>query len=228
MTATASTTDPARAIAPIGVTPEHDAADDAADDVADVYGPLHAAVYDLIYDAKGYEVETASVARLIDRYASGPAERVLDLGCGTGNHAVRFARRGHVVTGIDRSPHMLAEARRKADAWGTPLTLVQADLAELDSASEPADDVADVAVMLFTVLGYLRTDDALRRALLGIRRRLRPGGLLVADHWYGPAVLASGPSTRFRTVTDGDRTLLRIAEGAMDATAQEYTTTVHL
>jgi malonyl-CoA O-methyltransferase len=55
--------------------------------------------------------------------------KVLDVGCGTGRHALRLARAGAVVTGVDFSDGMLAEARRKALETGLGVTWVQHDLA---------------------------------------------------------------------------------------------------
>jgi hypothetical protein len=45
--------------------------------------------------------------------------RVLDLGCGTGRHAVRLARAGASVEAVDFSDGMLAQARRSASAGTT-------------------------------------------------------------------------------------------------------------
>ncbi len=53
---------------------------------------------------------------------------------------------------------------------------------------------------MFAVLGYHTTSAELRAALAACRRHLRPGGLLVADFWYGPAVLASPPEARERVL----------------------------
>jgi len=47
-----------------------------------------------------------------------PASRLLDLGCGPGCDAARFAAQGHHVTAIDWSPAMVAEARRRVRASG--------------------------------------------------------------------------------------------------------------
>ncbi len=54
---------------------------------------------------------------------------ILDVGCGTGRHAVELARRGYNVTGIDMSSGMLAEARKEADAAGVKLELIHVDAA---------------------------------------------------------------------------------------------------
>ena len=47
-----------------------------------------------------------------------PAQRVLELGCGTGEDAVHLAHRGVRVTAIDASPRMVAQARAKASLAG--------------------------------------------------------------------------------------------------------------
>ena len=56
--------------------------------------------------------------------------RVLDVGCGTGRHALRLASAGAVVTGVDFSEGMLEHARRKAGELGLSPTFAQHDIAE--------------------------------------------------------------------------------------------------
>jgi len=85
---------------------------------------VHAPHYDENPFTKNTRVECDF---LIEVMALSPEARVLDMGCGTGRHAVELARRGFRVTGVDFSAGMLEEARRKADAAGVEVEWVKAD-----------------------------------------------------------------------------------------------------
>ena len=57
-----------------------------------------------------------------------PGATVLDVGCGQGRHVHWFARRGHPVTGVDRSVEALQATERLAGDHRMPMELVQADI----------------------------------------------------------------------------------------------------
>src|SRR6478609_5890219 len=82
--------------------------------------------YDLLYRDKDFKGEAQYVHSLIERQRPG-ARSVLDLGCGTGRHASLLAERGYDVTGVDRSPAMLAEARAR-EVRGGRTEFVEGDL----------------------------------------------------------------------------------------------------
>lgn len=182
------------------------------------FGDAYALSYDALYRDKDYDAECDAVERAFAERADGPVRSVLDLGCGTGSHALRLARRGYAVTGVDLSEPMLARARAKAAAEpGLDAAFRGGDLRALGDALDADAGPFDAAVVLFAVLGYLGTNADLRAALAGVRGALRPGGLLVFDGWYGPAVLADPPGERVRVLDVGDgRTVLRAASGTLD------------
>ena len=68
----------------------------------------------------------------------------------------------------------------------------------------------------------------MQAALASARRHLRPGGLFVCDVWYGPAVLAEGPSERVKVVEAGDQQVIRVATGSLDTREHTCTVSYHL
>ncbi|HTY48107.1 MAG TPA: class I SAM-dependent methyltransferase [Steroidobacteraceae bacterium] len=104
-----------------------------------------------------------------------PGTRVLDVGCGIGRWSRRLAARGAWVTGIDLSPTMIAEARRRAAAQGVGrrCRYLAQDLAALD-AGGGFDLVLGV-----TVLQHILDPGALRAALARLASQLKAGGTLV-------------------------------------------------
>jgi S-adenosylmethionine-dependent methyltransferase len=56
------------------------------------------------------------VARQLDAELEPPPVRIIDLGCGQGTQAVRLARRGYEVTGVDASAELLARLERDLGA----------------------------------------------------------------------------------------------------------------
>ncbi|MBA3672123.1 MAG: class I SAM-dependent methyltransferase [Gemmatimonadaceae bacterium] len=179
------------------------------------FGATYARHYDLLYRDKDYDGEVALLVRLLDRHGAEGC-RVLDIGCGTGQHAVRLASCGFDVTGIDRAAAMLVLARANAtrsldDAAARP-RFVAGDARTFRLGGAPFD----VALMMFGVLGYQLGNREVRDALDTVRAHLKPGGLFVCDVWYGPAVLAVRPSERTKVVDTVDGHVERSARGTLD------------
>ncbi len=113
-------------------------------------------------------------ARLLDERFTKPG-RLIDLGCGAGRHAIRFAGRGFRVAAVDLSRSMLEIVSQKAASAGVELLRVEANLCRLDGFP---DATFDYALSMFSTLGMIRGSDARRRALAEWSRLLRPGGRL--------------------------------------------------
>ena len=118
------------------------------------------------------EAQALAAARLA---GCPPRGDVLDVPCGFGRHSLPLARASYRVSGVDRSEELLAEARRRAGGERWP-KLVRADYRELPFA----DESFDVALNLFTSLGYLGDAEDVK-ALAEICRVLRPGGRLLIE-----------------------------------------------
>ncbi len=175
----------------------------------------YARFYDLLYRDKDYAAECDCLELLFARHARGKVRSVLDLGCGTGGHALLLVARGYRVAGVDRSQGMLAVARRKAGEAGVAARFSRGDIRTVRLGR-----TFDAVISMFAVLGYQTEDRDVVAALATAAAHLRPGGLLVFDVWFGPGVLADPPAKRVKRVAGEGTRLVRRTESTMDLAAQ--------
>jgi SAM-dependent methyltransferase len=178
-----------------------------------VFENHYADSYDLLYGDKDYQRECDLIEAVFHRHGHG-VKSVLDLGCGTGNHAIPLAIRGYDVTGVDMSESMLTRARAKASKAGASSGRIEFALGDVRSWT--AAKKFDAALMMFAVLGYQSTNEDVLVALQTVRKHLNPGGLFICDVWYGPAVLAVRPSDRVKVIPTAGGQLIRAASGSLD------------
>lgn len=113
--------------------------------------------------------------------------RLLDLGCGTGEHSRFLASKGFEVTGIDSSPAMLAKA---TEAPLPPnLRFVAGDIAAIESLVTGS---FDGAICLGNTLPHIQDDQTLGRLLAGLRVRLRAGAPLLLQILNYERILGKG------------------------------------
>jgi SAM-dependent methyltransferase len=183
---------------------------------------MYADAYDGLYEDKDYVAECHLIEQIFESYGDGRVQDVLDLGCGSGNHAIPLAQRGYKVVGVDSSPDMLTQARRKA---GEIVDDIQIELQEGDLRYLDLDQRFDATLMMFTVLGYQTENRDVVSALKSARHHLHSGGLLICDFWYGPAVLHLRPSQKVKVISTPEGRTLRVASGELDIV--RHVCTVH-
>lgn len=129
--------------------------------------PRLAATYDVFeHDRRDLDAYEA----IVDEFG---ARTVLDIGCGTGELAVRLARRGLTVTGLDPAAASVAIARTKADA--DRVSWVLGDATAIPTVG------ADLAVMTGNVAQVFVDDAMWTETLHGVAAALRPGGHFVFE-----------------------------------------------
>ena len=156
-------------------------------DYLDVYGHL------LTRDRS--EAEAEFVIRAL---GLKPGDRILDLCCGTGRHAVLLARAGLEVTGLDMSEEYLALARSAAREAGVKVRLVCGDMREIPFSGE-----FDAAVNMFTAFGYFDDEADDQRVIDGAAAALKPGGRLLLDLLNRDWVAANYVRSESREGEDG-------------------------
>ena len=124
------------------------------------------AIVDYIWSAGG---------DLVGRVGVTADDEVLDVACGTGNATIPAAQTGARTTGLDITPELLVDARRRADDAGVDIEWVEGDAEDL-----PFDDAGfDVVLSTF---GCMFAPDH-RRTASELARVLRPGGRLGIVAW---------------------------------------------
>jgi trans-aconitate methyltransferase len=120
-----------------------------------------------LYDAK-HAFVWEKARGLLEWLASQKGERILDLGCGTGQLSAEIAATGAEVVGVDRSAEMIAEARGKFPS----LCFEVCDARALPFANEFD------AVFSNAALHWIPQAE---QVVAGIARALKPGGRFVAE-----------------------------------------------
>jgi SAM-dependent methyltransferase len=100
------------------------------------------------------------------------AGRLLDAGCGTGEHVLLAASRGAEAMGVDISPHAIARAREKAAERGLTARFEVADALHLGPLGTTFDVVVDSGVF------HIFDDADRERYVASLAAALRPGGQL--------------------------------------------------
>jgi trans-aconitate methyltransferase len=125
-----------------------------------------------VWDAKLYNDKHSFVWEkakgVIELLAAKPGEKILDIGCGTGHLTAEIAAKGAVVTGVDQSPAMIAEAKEKYP---------EIDFAVMDASAMTFQSEFD-AVFSNAALHWIPDAEGVVRS---VSRALKPGGRFVAE-----------------------------------------------
>ncbi|MDI3545095.1 MAG: hypothetical protein PWQ96_2396 [Clostridia bacterium] len=169
-----------------------------------VFKKEYALVYDYLYQDKDYEKECDFLEAIFKKYQLHP-KSILDLGCGTGGHALILAKRGYQVTGVDRSSEMLAIAKEKAKNFGCKIDFYEKSIQELSINKK-----FEVVIAMFAVMSYQTNNNDLFLACKTAKQHLKQGGIFIFDAWNGLAVLTDPPTQRIKEVNNGDERIIRI------------------
>ncbi len=130
--------------------------------------------YHILYKDRDEQEAAFFVDRLVDRLKALKGDRILDLACGKGRHAVQLHRKGFDVTGVDLSSNSIEEAK----AYEAPgLRFDVHDMRHVYDRNQRFDKILN----LFSSFGYFRSEGENFRVIKAASEQLREGGELVID-----------------------------------------------
>lgn len=103
---------------------------------------------------------------------------VLDMACGAGRHAIAFAKKDYKVTAVDLSQRLLEEAKKNAIDAGVNINFVLSDILDFQT-----DKKFDLAVNLFTSIGYFESDEENYAVIKKANSVLREEKFFVLDYF---------------------------------------------
>ncbi|MFJ5964797.1 class I SAM-dependent DNA methyltransferase [Bacillus sp. NPDC093026] len=131
-----------------------------------------AGVYDELMTHAPYDKWVHWIQQHVERNA-----KIIDVGCGTGEIALRLAKNGHTVTGVDLSEEMLACAQQKAQAHKQSIQFLHQDMRELTGF----DQAFKVAVICCDSLNYLKNENDVKKTFKNMFQLLEEDGVLLFD-----------------------------------------------
>lgn len=139
------------------------------------FGKYYDQIYSSFYD---YELECDNLEEIFKKFCKKTPKEILDIGCGTGSHAIELAKRGYKLTGIDISKVMIEKAKNKAQ--NAELNI---DFRVVDMRSMTLNSKFNVVICLFGGFGYMLTNEDIKRFFKGLKKVLSKNSIFVFEFW---------------------------------------------
>lgn len=131
--------------------------------------------YDIVFSKADYDADVRAI-NLILRGCGIISGKILDLGCGTGQHAIRLAKIGYEVKGVDIDPEMIKRAQLNAEREKVYIKFIVGDMRSFDS-----DEQFDCILCLFGSFGHLIKESDVKMLFSKVYNLLKRGGVFIFD-----------------------------------------------
>tara|TARA_R100001463_G_scaffold36622_1_gene78971 strand:- start:497 stop:1255 length:759 start_codon:yes stop_codon:yes gene_type:complete len=155
--------------------------------------------YDLIFSNKNYDKEVCFIKSLLP--PNFKYSRVLDVGCGTGEHLKSFLNTTEIseFVGVDHSEHMIKVAKEKKEL--ADIDFVAGDVSELNQSG------FDLVTSMFNVVNHIETLEELNKFFKNIRKKIKKDHFFVFDSWNGIAAIRDAPLPSKKTLESKNLTI---------------------
>jgi SAM-dependent methyltransferase len=145
--------------------------------------------YDNLYSKKNYEFECDIIEYIIKNYSVCKVKNIVDIGCGTGNHAVVLSNKGYYVVGTDISRQMLKEAKKKENERCKFIS-------DTFFFIKKNKEKYDLAISMFNVVNHILNLNSLDEFFKKVNNILKVKSLFVFDCWNQNAVVLDNPKVK--------------------------------
>ncbi len=162
------------------------------------FGEFYSKFYDIIYQDKDYKRECDWIENALEKFGIS-GRKILDLGCGSGNHAIELAKRGYEVVALDKSQYMMEKAVEKAKNENLKIDFINKDIRDFKLGIK-----FDAIISMFSVISYITENRDLLSTFSNVRGHLKDGGIFIFDAWFGPAILHKKPEPKIKEIKISD------------------------
>jgi 2-polyprenyl-3-methyl-5-hydroxy-6-metoxy-1,4-benzoquinol methylase len=158
------------------------------------------------YDSEPYTLGTVGECDFVEKEINfDKSLKILDVGCGTGRHAIELTKRGYQVTGIDLSEAQLKRAKEKAKAVNLHI-----DFQCQDARNLPFDREFDVAIMLCEGgFSLMETDEMNFEILKSVTKSLKPHAKFIFTAPNGLFPIFRSLDEFYASAQEGDSSLCK-------------------
>jgi ubiquinone/menaquinone biosynthesis C-methylase UbiE len=167
--------------------------------------------YDLLYEWKDYQSEVSYLRDIIKHHAP-EARTILDVACGTGEHA-KFLKTDYLIEGIDLESEFLEIARAKNPEckWH------QGNMIDFDLGKQ-----FDVVMCLFSSIGFIQMLDNVTKVLANFVRHKTPCGIILVEPWLEPSAWLVGNTYMTTSAKEGIK-ICRMALNEKEGSLSKFT-----
>lgn len=165
------------------------------------FGKNYSLIYDLLYKNKNYNKEAKAALKVVLNYKK-KINNLLEIGCGSGNFTKILIKKNYSITAIDPSVQMINLAKKKIKSK-------KVQFLNCKSTNLRIKKKYDVALSLFHVFSYHIKKKEINLFFKNLSKRLVPGGILIFDFWFKPAVINLKPMQRVKIVENEKFKIIR-------------------
>ena len=169
--------------------------------------------YDLLTKHKDYKKECDFIETVLSKFLKKPPNKILDVGCGTGTHAIELAKRGYKVFAFDVAKPMVEIAIKK-DKQNTVL-FSHTDITNYRGKK------FDAVISMFNTIGYFSGFLDFVIFLKNVRSTMSDQGIFIFDCWNGLAVTKIRPSSRLLILDTERGKIYRFVEPKLNIIEQK-------